>query len=184
MRREEPFFIHKQKHVLYTHMCVYVCAGYAHVTFHSFIHNRNDTVAIQCSSHASTQFMRGVARRFDFRFTDMCVRVCVCVCVNASSPLSLLVCFHFDVSLQGIFAGHLYYFCVELYPRAHGVTIVSTPMFLYVASITMHHGHLTAASTAAALPLHRWMMGDSLWYSSDPSAPAYEYIYIYIYVCV
>merc|ERR1712118_367463 len=32
--------------------------------------------------------------------------------------------------LLGIFAGHLYYFCVELYPRAHGVTIVSTPMFL------------------------------------------------------
>ena len=87
MRREEPFFIHTQKHVLYTHMCVYVCAGYAHVTFHSFIHNRNDTVAIQGSSHASTQFMRGVARRFDFRFTDMCVRVCVCVCVSMPPPL-------------------------------------------------------------------------------------------------
>lgn len=33
---------------------------------------------------------------------------------------------------QGIVAGHVYYFCVELYPRAHGVNIVTTPQFMYV----------------------------------------------------
>jgi len=52
--------------------------------------------------------------------------------------------------LLGIFAGHLYYFCVELYPRAHGVNIIQTPQFIKKAISESGLGAIATPSQPAS----------------------------------